>query len=212
MKICGQNMEVTLTVHGRERTFSEQELKSILEKYFSSEATENVTTAKVPTEDQWFEVNPLGIDQTLFKNKREDGTQEDTRKLILEAFAELKSNPKKYGKKFKTMMPKKKWSSKTGGELKELASKLGDHNADWVEQALEWAQRIINGESWEAICNEYDNANFHRLVVWKNGYDRIVGGALDCNINAPASVIGGIDYTSDDSHYYTMPLVVLYEK
>ena len=152
MKICGQEMKVTLPIYGREKTFSEQELIAILEKYFSNEATEQTTTAnvaQVPTDDQWFEVNPRAINQSLFQKKRKDERQEKTRKLILEAFAEVKSSPEKYGKKFKTMMPKKTWTSKTVEELKQLACKLGDHNADWVEQALEWAQRICNGESWE---------------------------------------------------------------
>lgn len=147
-------MKITLPVHGRERTFSEQELIAILEKHFSNEATEKATTAnvaKVPTEDQAFEVNPQTINQSLFQKERKDRRQEETRQLILEAFAKVKSNPKKYGRKFKTMMPKKTWRSKTVEELKQLACKLGDHNADWVEQALEWAQRICNGESWEAV-------------------------------------------------------------
>ena len=213
MKICGENMKVTLTVHGRKRTFSEQELKAILEKHFSIEATENVTTSKVLTEGQWFEVNPLGIDQTLFKTKKKDVRQEGTRELILEAFAELKRNPEKYGKKFKTMMPYKTWLSKTVGELKELASNLGNHNADWVEQALEWAQRITNGESWEAICNEADTADWYRLVVWKNGYSRFVGGSRHRITNKPASAVGLCDCGSGVITYYDIvPLVVLYEK
>lgn len=151
MKVCGQVMEVTLTVHGRERTFSEQELIAILEKHFSNEATEQVSTAKlvqVPIEGKWFEIKPQSIDQNLFQNKRENGRQEKTRRLILEAFDEVKNRPAQYGKKFKTMMPKKTWTVKTVAELNRLACKLGDHNADWVEQALEWAQRICNGESW----------------------------------------------------------------
>ena len=161
MKICGQEMKVTLPIHGRERTFSEQELIAILEKHFSNETTEKATTAnvaKVPTEDQWFEVNPQAINQGLFQKKRKDERQEETRKLILEAFAEVNSSPEKYGRKFKTMMPNTTWISKTVGELKELACELGDHNADWVEQALEWAQRICNGESWETVCNNVDTA------------------------------------------------------
>ena len=115
-------MKITLPIHGRERTFSEKELIAILEKYFSNEATEQATTAKVaqvPTEDQWFEVNPQTINQSLFKKNRKDERQERTRKLILEAFAEVKSSPEKYGRKFKTMMPKKTWTSKTVAELKQ---------------------------------------------------------------------------------------------
>lgn len=208
-------MKITLPIHGRERTFSEKELIAILEKYFSNEATEQATTAKVaqvPTEGQWFEVNPQTINQSLFKNKRKDERQERTRKLILEAFAEVKSSPEKYGRKFKTMMPKKTWTSKTVAELKQLACEFGNHNADWVEQSLEWAQRICNGESWEAVCNKADTANCYRLVVWKNGYARLVGGSHNDNNYSPASDISNNDYISFNRLNYTVPLVVLYEK
>ena len=206
-------MKVTLQVNGREMTFSEQELSSILEEHFSSKTTKKTTTAKEaqkPTEDAWFEVKPQAIDQKLFEKKREDNRQEETRKLILEAFAEMKDNPEKYGN-FKTMMPQKTWSSITVAQLKEMACELGDHNADRVEQALEWAQRIANGESWEAICNDKDTANWYRLVVWKNGYTRLVGGSV-CDFNdLPASDVGFsvcFDYNYLSS---TVPLVVLYE-
>lgn len=208
-------MKITLPIHGRERTFSEKELIAILEKYFSNEATEQATTAKVaqvPTEDQWFEVNPQTINQSLFKKKRKDERQERTRKLILEAFAEVKSSPEKYGRKFKTMMPKKTWTSKTVAELKQLACEFGNHNADWVEQALEWAQRICNGESWEAVCNNADTANWYRLVVWKNGYARLVGGSRHDDNYFPASDDLSDDYFSFNSFDNTVPLVVLYEK
>ena len=208
-------MKITLQVSGREVTFSEEELIAIVEKHFDAETVEKVTTAevaKIPTEDQWFEVNPLGIDQTIFKNKKKDTRQEETRQLILEAFAEVKSNPEKYAKNFKTMMPKKTWESKTVGELKEMASKMGDHNADLVEQALEWAQRIANGESWETICNNADTANWYRLVVWKNGYARLVGGSrANCSLS-PASGVDSGSYISVSRCFYAVPLVVLYEK
>lgn len=214
MKVCGQGLEITLTVHGRERTFSEKELIAILEKHFSNEATEQVSTAKgaqEPTEDKWFEVNPETIDQSLFQKKRKDKRQEKTRRLILEAFAEVKSSPEKYGKKFKTMMPKKSWTYKTVEELKQLACKLGDHNADWVEQALEWAQRISNGESWEVICNNADTANWYRMIIWKNGYACLVGGSRNDYNSSPASDVDVLGYNSGDRIHDTVPLVVLYE-
>ena len=215
MKACGQVMEVTLTVHGRERTFSEQEFIAILEKHFSNEATEQVTVAKlvkVPTEGKWFEVNPQDIEQTLFQKKRSDERQENTRKLILEAFAKVKSSSEKYGKKFKTMMPKKTWSAKNATELEQVACKLGGHSADWVEQALEWAQRIFNGESWEAVCNNADTANWYRLVKWKNGYVRLVGGSCKALGKLPASDVSREDYYSFTSFDNAVPLVVLYRK
>lgn len=212
MKVCGQGLEITLPVHGRQRTFSEKELIAILEEHFSNEAIEPVSTAKlalVPTEDKWFEVNPQTIDQSIFQKERKNARQEKTRRLILEAFAEVKNSPEKYGKKFKTMIPKKSWKSKTVEELKQLACELGGHNADWVEQALEWAQRICNGESWEAICNKADTANWYRMIIWKNGYARLVGGSRYLSIDCPASDVGDSDYDSNNRICDTVPLVVL---
>ena len=109
-------------------------------------------------------------------------------------------------------MPKKTWDSKTVEELKQLACKLGDHNANWVEQALEWAQRICNGETWETVCNNADTANWYRLVVWKNGDARLVGGLRFYNLNYPASYVYDYVYYSNFRFNYTVPLVVLYEK
>jgi len=203
-------MKVTLQVHGREMTFSEQQLSFILEKYFSNE-DKKVPKSKVaqkPTEDAWFEVKPQTIDQKLFQNKRKDKNQEEIRKWILEAFLEMKNNPK-YGRNFKTMMPKKEWKLKTAGGLKELACKLGDHNANWVEQAFEWAQQISNGESWESVCNNPDTANWHRLVVWKDGYNRIIGGSV--YERHPASNVNCNICTDDDILKSTVPLVVSFE-
>ena len=66
MKESGQVLEVTLTVHGRLRTFSEQELIAILEEHFSNEAP----VTQTPTEGQWFEVNLQTIDQSIFERPR----------------------------------------------------------------------------------------------------------------------------------------------
>lgn len=205
-------MKVTLQIDGKKRTFSNVENISIEEENVKSSAEDKTyKVSQKPTEGQWFEVKPLAIDQTLFQKKRKDTRQEATRQLILEAFAEMKNNPKKYGKNFKTMMPKKDWSSKTVAELKAMACKLGDHNADWVEQALEWAQRIANGEGWKTICNDADTANWYRLVVWKNGYARLVGGSVNCDYD-PASGVYNDNCYDDDDIFDTVPLVVLYEK
>ena len=207
-------MKYTLQVSGREMTFSEQELIAFVEEHFARIANEheNTEAAQGPTEGKWFEVNPQAINQELFQEERDDWRQEQTRQLILEAFAEMKSNPGKYCRPFKTMMPEKTWNFKTVAELKELASRLGDHNADWVEQTLEWAQRLLNGESWEAVCNEQDTANWYRLVVWKNGYVRLIGCSVNDIFKVPASYIDDDDYYASGRIYYAVPLVVLYSK
>ena len=172
------------------------------------------TTKKdIPTESKWFNVNPLAINQKLFKKEREDLRQESTRNLILEAFTKVNEYPEKYGRSFQTMIPNKTWESKTIKELKELATSLGDCVADWVHQVLEWAQRIANGESWEAVCNETDTANWYRLVVWKNGYSHLVGGSHeDVLIDCPASHVYDYDYDPSSRVKLTVPLVVSYNK
>ena len=166
--------------------------------------------ASVPTEGKWFEVKPLSIDPKLFERERKNKSQEETRQLILEAFEEMNKYPEKYARNFRTMMPEKIWTSKNAAQLKEIACKLGDHNADWVEQALEWGQRIANGESWEAICNDKDTTYWYRLVVWKKGNTRRIGGS---RLNYPASNVsynGSYDGNHDLDN--TIPLVVSYEE
>ena len=191
----------TVKVHGREMIFSEEELKSVLEDYFSPK----------PQEGKWFEVNPLAIDQEIFDFKRKDKNQEKTRQIILDAFVELYNNPK-YAKPFRTSFPSKNWETKTADELNEIAEQLGDHIADWVEQALEWAQRISNGESWESICNEPDTTEYYRFVLSKyDEYQWLVGGALSFGVDCPAA---DVEYCTQDYYEklkYTVPLVVKYK-
>lgn len=223
-------MKVTLQVNGRERSFSEEELVTKLEELEklkskaesvqqSTEVTQKANeeksrstfeVAETPTEGKCFEVNPISINQNLFQKKGKDARQEATRQLILEAFDEWKANPTRYAKSFKTMIPIKTWErGKTVSELKEIACSLGDHMADWVEQALEWAQRIANGETWEAICNDPDTAKLYRLIVWKNGYHKLVGGASEQHDDNPASDVSLYDYHSNSRLYYSVPSVVL---
>ena len=47
-----------------------------------------------PTEGEWFEVKPQDINQKLFRRKRKDEEQERVRKIIIEAFVEMKENPR----------------------------------------------------------------------------------------------------------------------
>lgn len=205
---------ITLQVDGREMTFPEKELVAIVKEHFANKvATQEkvIEVAKKPEEGKWFEVNPGEIDYELFCKRRNDMRQEQTRQHILDAFDLVESHPEKYGRPFKTMMPKKTWSYKTVSELQELAKSLGNHNADWVEQALEWAQRIQNGETWEEVCNEPDTANWYRLVIWKDEYARLVGGSRKIYDYNPASDVDDCDCYSDDTIDYTVPLVVLYK-
>lgn len=170
-----------------------------------------VEVAQKPTEGKYFEVNPQAIDQKLFEKERTDKSQEKTRQFILEAFIEMKCNPEKYGRKFMTIIPKRDWETTEVAQLVKIICKYGDHNADWVEQALEWAQRIANGESWEAICNEPDTANYYRIVLGKNGYSGMfVGGCGKVSDYRPASNILGKACTGYYWLRLTVPLIVRY--
>lgn len=213
MKVSGQ---VILTVNGRELIFSEQELIAILEEHFYKEVPKQATTIKlghVPTEGKWFEVNPQAIDRSLFQRERGDRNQEEMRKLILEAFAEVDKYSEQYVSPFYTLIPENRWYCyKTVKQLEEYAKRLGSQMADWVEQSLEWAQRICNGESWEAVCNIRDTAKYRRLVVWKNGYTHLVGGSSENHDCKPASYVCNRDYFSDSNIDNAVPLVVFYEK
>lgn len=205
MKMCEQEMKVTLSIHGREKTFSEQELIAILETYYFN-------VAEVPTEGKWFEVNPRAIDSSLFLRKREDKMQEETRELILKALDKVKVNPEKYGKKFRTFIPKKTWEIQTLAQNIRLARELGDDIADEIVQALEWAQRICNGESWEDVCNNKDTANYPRVIKFFSAHALIGGFGGDCNSTYSATHVSywPIDY--NESMYDVVPLVVRYEK
>ena len=215
MKIT--NAQITLLVNGVETTFTEEELTAILKEHFNKakpkqqeSKTQKETSKPIrgPQEGVPFEVNPNGIDQSPFQVKRKDPNQEAMQQTILEALDEVKKYPKRYGKTFWTLRPEKTWDWKTVGELVELAEEKGDHIANWVEQALEWAQRIQNGETWETICNEPDTANWFRLVQWKNGYYRIVGGLNECSDDHPASHVSNGYFSTDGRIDVTVPLVV----
>lgn len=219
MIVCGQNggqEYLILTIHGRERVLSEKELIEILEKHFDEDLKtiseeENVQVKKVPIEGEWFEVHPLYIDRNLFRKKRQEEKQEQIRQLILEAFIEVEKNPEKYARTFKTLMPNKDWRLRTVEDLKKMAVKLGDHNADWVEQALEWAQRINNGEPWRTVCNCHDTAAYFRLVIWKDGHARCIGGSRNIHNNNPPTHVSVNDYEDNNFVSYTLPLVVRYK-
>lgn len=205
-------MKVTLLVNGRKMKFSKEELSTIVEKHFNTfefKFEENVVKiSEAPIEGKWFKVNPKAINQRLFWEKREDTVQEETRQLILEAFSKIDKEPERYAKSFETMIPPKTWEEKNVIEFKELAEKLGGHMADWVEQALEWAQRINNGETWEAVCNNPDTANWYRMIVWKNTCGRMVGGANQIAHNRiAASLVDHHDCYSFDKFINTVPLV-----
>jgi len=200
--------EIKVLIDGQEMTFSEEH---ILEVNFSDEKTElgkSVTNNK-------FKVNPKTINRALFVRKRKDERREQMRRLIQEAFFVMDANPKDYKRPFKTLIPEKTWDSKTVFELKGEAVKQGGCIGDWVRQALEWAQRISNGKgtakAWKSVCNDSDINDWFRMVLWKNGSAKIIGGARRRNISVPMSFVSNLNYGDLDSLNGTVPLVILYK-
>lgn len=208
------NAQITLLVNGEEKTFSEEELVAILGKHFFDTTTEQKIHNYIsgPKEGEPFEINPKDIEWSLFQIPRKDIKQEKMRRLILKALYKVKENPKRYDKIFWTLWPVKYWEYMTCYKLENLAFDFGGHLANWVEQALEWAQRIKNGESWEEICNYADTANWYRLVKWKDGYSRRIGGSCKSDNNHPASYVDIIYIEPQIDLYLTVPLIVLYHK
>lgn len=157
-----------------------------------------------------YEVNPMSIDKKEFEKERQDKRQEVVRQIIIKALYIVKEEPDKYGRKFKTLVPEEEVGFKSVKYFVERSTQIGDHMANWVEQALEWAQKIINGASWESICNEQDMSKYARLVIWNNSQVKIVGGSCKSSKEyTPSSVSSfccGETLVLDD----VVPLVVSY--
>lgn len=205
-----RKMDMTiLQVNEREMTLSGQS---------SSNTTKKATTAKArqkPIDNEWFEVKPHTIDRKLFEKPRKDNYQEECRRTILKAFDVIEHKPE-YGRDFETLMPTAVTSG-TGEKLLQIAQDFNGHTANWIEQALEWAQRIANGESWRALCNYQDTANYFRFVEWTPRHCRIIGGSTrykhlfqNGNFARPTSVSLDI-LTIEGYHECTIPLVVRYK-
>lgn len=192
---------------GRKENFCKVESFKVREEQDLNEKKCDV--ARVPQEGKLFEVNPLEINQAFFEKPRSDQKQEKTRQLILEAFAEVGKHPEKYASKFYTLIPEKKWNgARTVSEIKEYAQGL---MANWIEQALEWAQRISNGESWYGLCNQTDTANWWRMVVWKNGHCRLVGGTRAIEFEDGATFVEPIDFELDTECCFAVPLLAIHQ-
>lgn len=177
---------------------------------------ENDEVIPKPKEGELFEVRPDEIDRSRFEEPLEDKMQEKTRQLIREAFSEADKYPEVYKKSFFTLIPKRTWDDRvTFGELAEYAKELGGEIATWVHQALEWAQRIINGESWEDLCNKTFEVKSERAILWKNGNYKVVGEGICVDAEAdlyiwPAASICKSDWIhSNIECRHIVPLVVI---
>lgn len=200
---------VTLTIHGREVNFSEEELVMIINEHLKGKTIQNIEISQKPAVCKGFEVKPKMINKSIFKERRDDKREEETRQLILEAFDEMKCNPDRYAKPFFTMIHKKTWESViTVEEMIKNSKQEGGHIANWVEQALEWAQRIQNGETWQNLCKEPDTEECHRLIIWKNGKARFLGGAKNIGNKSSATTVCKVNFNLNSSIGDTVPNVV----
>lgn len=182
---------------------------NVTEKQTANEECHTLDVAHAPREGEPFRINPLEIYRSNFEKTMKDSKQEWTRKMIQKAFAEVDKHPELYASQFYTLVPKKKWDDyKTVAELQKYANDLGGIMADWVEQALEWAQRIFNGESWEDICNYADTSSWHRMIIVNDADFRIVGGSRNSYNNNPASLVSGMGVNSGYKIKTAVPLVV----
>ena len=204
-------MEITLQINGRSMSFQKNELEAIVEKHLANKTNEVMDIIR-HTEGEWFKVKTTAINFGIFDEERCDVKQETTRQIILQAFEEMQKNPKLYARTFYTIVPICNTSKKRKiYELEEYAHRYGDHIADWVEQALEWAQRISNGETWEDICNRPDVSNCYRMVEWKNGHYHLVGGSKQNNDTSPATQVSPNYFKyAFCSVSYVEPLIVKY--
>lgn len=205
--------EITLLINGQERKFTEAELAYIVEKYFAKKAQRIYEIATKPIKNMAFQVVPSKINRDLFEEEREERQQERTRRKIVEALEEVDKNPKRYARPFRTIRPNECEVTVTINDLRNEANEIGDHLANWVEQALEWAQRITNGETWEQLCNDSDLSECYRLIEWKDGRTRLIGGSTKCNTGYPVTDVHGDPsiYNYNSKYRYVVPLVIDYK-
>lgn len=212
MKDYRQEEKWTLPINGREMTFTKQELIAILEKNFSQEANKQTNTEKkwsISSEGKRFKVDLLSIDRSIFKKKRPNRPQEMTRQFILEAFEQVDKYPERYASQFEILIPKKNWTgSKAVVEIEQYAKEFGGQVTDVVEQALEWAQRISNGESWDVICNTND----FKLIACRKGYARISEGSNEILNFIPILKTKTEVYGGREVFYNTVPVVTIKQK
>lgn len=198
---------------GRKEIFGSVKSFKVAEDPIVNEEWFRFNLSPIPTEGKLFRVSPLGIDRRHFEEPMSDQNQESTRQIIQEAFAEVDKHPERYNTSFYTLIPVINWDyDKTVEELKEYASDFGGLMADWVEQALEWAQRISNGESWESICNMADTEHWYRMISWKNTCYRIVGSSRHFRGGEAVSAVRQHDYNSMSKVHHTVPLIVIKKK
>ena len=165
-----------------------------------------------PMDEEWFQIIPAQIDRSIFQIHRRDIKQEKIRHLIVDALEMIDRNPRYYGKPFKTLRPARRLGKNSVISLIEQSHWNGDFLASWIEQSVEWAQRIQNGESWETLCNRRDTLNWYRMIMWKDGEVRLIGGSTkNEDYCTPTTITGSDDETMQEKlSNYAIPLVSRY--
>ena len=165
---------------GRKETLDSVTNFKVIEEQNANEKCNIFEVASIPAEGKVFEVNPLKIDRSKFKKRMHNQNQEWIREIIQKAFIEVDKHPERYAVPFYTLIPEKNWDGyKTFAELKRYANDLGGIMANWVEQALEWAQRISNGETWKNVCKRKNVSKWYIAIVCGKGFARFAGVEFD---------------------------------
>jgi hypothetical protein len=210
-------MTVNLQLKRGERTYSEEQLTAMAEKYEAEQDAikgqeEGEVSAEILVEDVEFEIDISNIDWKIFVGARENSLEERDRKEMLSAKVEAEANLEKYGK-FKLKLPKKTWNAMKWGKMKELAQKEAKGEANWVHLYLLFAQFISNHKgsdnAWATVSKKASKQKWFWLITWKDGYGRLVGGCVESDLqDAPSDVSYGRcdDYYNND---YSVPIFVL---
>lgn len=173
---------ITLFSRGREVKLSEEELDKLLDRFLKEKEREAIPIVRTST------VVPYSIDRRIFTEPRKNYEQDIVRHKILWALDEVEKNPEKYSRPFQILIPKSfDWETvariKSISEMEAFAKKIGGHLTEDVEQCLEWAQRIDNGDTdhWWKICQDPERAEDKKLVKWGKGYVLVGGSGMSAS-------------------------------
>ena len=188
-----------IKVDVNEITVTVKELVSILEQHF-----------KILNVVKGVEVNPITIDESIFEmgEKGYYSHEEYIMQLIQKAFIEMKKDLRRYARPFEIVTPAELEPVYTEEKMVALAEQYGDHLADWVEQALEFAQKIANGED---IFNKSDDSKWFRAISWQDGHVCLVGGSEEFNNHDCASAIHEFHVNSFYQLHNAVPAIVRYK-
>ena len=192
---------IELTVNGCKESFTQEELSAIVAKSRTHNFGKEVER---PKQGVCFKVRPSTINRMLFDEKREHPDEEKVRLWIKDALFEMDKNPSKYERDFFSLIPKRQWGDKSVEEVLNYATTIGGVTMDWIEAGIEISQRISNGENWHRVCRELDDIKQNRIIIWKNGCPRFIGGS-----NAAPAEICEVDLTAEHTLHDTVPKVVI---